>query len=110
METFKDWSIETVNCGNVGNIHFGNLKVMFNEHDGVVAIKFVKTSPFTGITRSKWVKGVTLDGLSDWEAGELIQDALSEVSVDDREFIKTGITPLEWAVFIGDRHSPEEEV
>jgi hypothetical protein len=102
----RNWTIETVNCGSVGNIKLGNLKVMFNEHDGVEAIKFIKTSILSGITRSKWVKGVTLDGLSNWEGGDLIQDALSEVSIDDREFIMTGITPKEWdSVYDEEKHT-----
>jgi len=29
-------------------------------------------------------------------AGMLIQDAMPNVSVDEREFIMTGITPEEW--------------
>ena len=31
-----------------------------------------------------------------WSQGALIQDVMPEVSADDREFIKTGITPEEW--------------
>lgn len=30
------------------------------------------------------------------EGSECIQDVFSELSVNDREFIKTGITPEEW--------------
>ena len=32
----------------------------------------------------------------------LIQDAFPELSDDAREFIKTGITPLEWAKYMGE--------
>jgi len=31
-----------------------------------------------------------------WGQGELIQDVMPDLSADDREFIKTGITPEEW--------------
>ena len=31
-----------------------------------------------------------------WKAGELLQNAFPNLSTDEREFIKTGITPSEW--------------
>jgi len=31
-----------------------------------------------------------------WEQGELVQNAMPELSADEREFIMTGITPTEW--------------
>ena len=61
-----------------------------------------KTSPFSGITRSKWVKGVTLDGLSDWESGELIQDAAPNLTTSEREFIINGVTDEEWSAAFGE--------
>lgn len=41
---------------------------------------------------------VTVDrqGYSNWMQGQLIQDALSNVSVDDRERLMTGICPSCW--------------
>ena len=35
-------------------------------------------------------------GLFAWMAGALIQNAFPTLSPEDREFIKTGITPDEW--------------
>jgi len=35
-------------------------------------------------------------GLQEWMAGKYIQDAFPTLSTDEREFIKTGITPEEW--------------
>ena len=39
---------------------------------------------------------VTQSQLDDWQSGTLIQDAMPNVSADDREFLKTGVTPEEW--------------
>tara|TARA_R110000803_G_scaffold197099_1_gene260555 strand:- start:240 stop:425 length:186 start_codon:yes stop_codon:yes gene_type:complete len=39
---------------------------------------------------------VTDEQLAQWSQGALIQDVMPDVSADDREFIKTGITPEEW--------------
>ena len=38
-----------------------------------------------------------------YEGGLLIQNAFPHLSADEREFIKTGVTPEEWeAIFGGD--------
>jgi hypothetical protein len=39
---------------------------------------------------------VTEDQLAKWQAGALIQNAMPNLSADQREFIMTGITPAEW--------------
>ena len=31
-----------------------------------------------------------------WQNGALIQDAFDNLNADEREFVKTGITPSEW--------------
>ncbi len=31
-----------------------------------------------------------------WQRGMLIQDAMPDLSVDEREFIMTGMTPADW--------------
>lgn len=54
-----------------------------------------RTSPFSGNTNSMEIE-VTQEQLSSWENGTLIQDAMPNLSADEREFIKTGITPEEW--------------
>lgn len=38
----------------------------------------------------------------DWNAGALLQDAFPELDADQREFIKTGITPKEWEALFGE--------
>jgi hypothetical protein len=54
-----------------------------------------RTSPFSGNTNSMEIE-VTQEQLSSWESGVLIQNAMPNLSADEREFIMTGITPEEW--------------
>lgn len=54
-----------------------------------------RTSPFTGITRTKDIL-VTEEQLARWRAGERIQNVMPFISADDREFIMNGITAEEW--------------
>jgi len=54
------------------------------------------TSIISGITRTKNIP-VTKSQIYNWKiAGVLIQNAMPDVSVTDREFIMTGITQEEW--------------
>lgn len=54
------------------------------------------TSILSGITRTKNIP-VTKSQIYNWKiAGVLIQNAMPNVSVTDREFIMTGITQEEW--------------
>lgn len=55
----------------------------------------IRTSPFSGKTNSMEIE-VTQEQLSSWENGTLIQNAMPNLSADEREFIMTGITPAEW--------------
>ena len=56
------------------------------------------------ITRKSMLSGtvytkdldVTQEQLVAWEEGALVQDAFPNLSADDREFIKTGISAQEW--------------
>lgn len=68
-----------------------------------------RTSPLTGITRSKEVN-VTEEQILAWEMGKLIQDAMPQLSADDREFVKTGITGEEWDQLFGGAEEPEEDL
>ena len=54
-----------------------------------------RKSPFSGITNTKEI-AVTEAQLEAWESGTLIQDAMPNISADEREFIMTGITAEEW--------------
>ena len=64
-------------------------------------MEITKTSIHSGITRTLDLD-VTLDEYADWKAGELIQNAMPRLNADEREFIKTGITPEEWENTFGD--------
>ena len=61
----------------------------------------MRTSPFTGITRMREIT-VTQEQLDRWQAGELIQNAMPNLSADDREFVMTGITAEEWDEVFGE--------
>ena len=54
-----------------------------------------RKSPLTGEVNSMEIKMDPADYLA-WKQGELIQNALPYLSADEREFIKTGITPSDW--------------
>ena len=58
-------------------------------------MKVIRTSPFSGNTNVMEID-VTQEQLSSWENGTLIQNAMPHLTPDEREFIKTGITPEEW--------------
>ena len=60
-----------------------------------------RTSPFTGITRTKDIL-VTEDQLERWQRGERIQNVMPYLSASDREFIMTGITAEEWDQAFGE--------
>ena len=40
---------------------------------------------------------VTREQVENWQDGMLIQEAMPNLSIDDREFIQTGVTADEWA-------------
>ena len=59
-------------------------------------MKIIRTSPFSGNTNVMEID-VALEQLSSWQVdGVLIQNAMPHLTPDEREFIKTGITPEEW--------------
>lgn len=72
----------------------------FNKHS---MIAITKKSTLTGIVRTKEFP-ITEDQYLAWQSGILIQEAMPNLSLEDREFIITGITKEEW-----DEHFPEEE-
>jgi len=64
-------------------------------------MKITKTSILSGITRTKEIN-VNQSQIDKWKAGMLIQDAMPDVSVDEREFIMTGSTPEEWDLYFNE--------
>lgn len=60
-----------------------------------------KRSPFSGKTHSMEIN-VTEKQIEDWLNGMLIQDAMPNLTPDEREFILTGITAVEWEEVFGE--------
>ena len=54
-----------------------------------------KKSAFTGIEHTLEIP-VTQAQLDLWNSGVSIQNAMPNISAEDREFIKTGVTVQEW--------------
>jgi len=63
-------------------------------------MEITKKSAFTGKTQTMDID-VTQEQLDAWQDGELIQNAMPNVSAEEREFIKTGVTPQEWKDMFG---------
>lgn len=63
-------------------------------------MQITRKSPFTGAVNTREIN-ITEAELQLWHNGELIQKVVPHLSVDDREFIMTGITPDEWADAFG---------
>lgn len=55
-----------------------------------------KRSVYSGVIRTMDIP-VTQEQLDNWNNGMLIQNAMPNLSADQREFIKTGMIPDEWA-------------
>ena len=60
-----------------------------------------RTSLISGITRTRDID-VTQAQLTQWQTGGLIQNIMPDVSLEDREFIMTGITAEEWNANMGE--------
>lgn len=58
-------------------------------------MRIIKKSILTGKTRTMSID-VSRAQLVAWANGALMQDAMPNINADEREFIKTGITPEEW--------------
>lgn len=63
-------------------------------------MKITRTSPFSGKTNTREIP-VTQEQIDAWRGGVLIQDAMPNLSADDREFLMTGTTPEEWKELFG---------
>ena len=59
-------------------------------------MKITRTSMLSGKTNSMELD-ITMDQLHAYHGeGALLQDAFPHLNADEREFIKSGITPQEW--------------
>jgi hypothetical protein len=64
-------------------------------------MKITRASPHTRKTNVREIP-VTTSQLVNWEQGMLIQEAMPNLSADDREFIMTGLTPEDWDELFGE--------
>ena len=60
-------------------------------------VKITRTSPLTKKERTIEI-AVTTEQLQAWKSGVLIQEAMPNLTPDEREFIKTGITASDWGI------------
>jgi hypothetical protein len=63
-------------------------------------MEIIKRSQFTGKISARDIN-VTDEQLANWTNGMLIQDAMPNISAEDREFLITGATPEEWEELYG---------
>jgi hypothetical protein len=63
-------------------------------------VTITRTSPFSGKVHSMEID-VTPEQVEAYNNGALIQNAFPHLTPDEREFIKTGITPQEWEETFG---------
>lgn len=54
-----------------------------------------RISPMTGKATRRAI-AITRDQLNRWKNGELIQDVAPDLSIEDREFLITGMTEEDW--------------
>jgi len=64
-------------------------------------MKISRKSPLTCEVNTRDIN-VTQVQLNQWDSGVHIQDAMPNISADDREFLMTGYTPEDWNAIFGD--------
>lgn len=83
----------------------GNLNLTATEIVGEAKVLVEKTSTLSG-KLTKMLIGIDFNdfvkAFQSWDSGELIQNAFPTLSPDEREFIKTGISPQEWDAIFGE--------
>ena len=63
-------------------------------------MEITRTSMFSGIERTLDLP-VTPEQITEWQEGTLIQNAMPQLSADQREFVMTGVTAEEWEETFG---------
>jgi hypothetical protein len=58
-----------------------------------------KRSVATGALNTM-VLDITQDQIADWQGGMLIQDAMPQLSAEEREFLMTGMTPADFMSWV----------
>jgi hypothetical protein len=70
-------------------------------------MQITRTSMISGNTNTMELN-VTQEQLTAWESGMNIQQAMPDLSADEREFVKTGMTPTEWNELFGEEEDEED--
>jgi hypothetical protein len=63
-------------------------------------MKITKVSGFTGKVHTLDIP-CTQEQINEWQAGALIQRAMTNLTADQREFLMTGVTAEEWSETFG---------
>lgn len=63
-------------------------------------MNITKVSLYTKKTHTRDIP-CTQEQMDEWLGGKLIQDAMPDLSTDDREFLISGMTPHEWKEMMG---------
>lgn len=63
-------------------------------------MKITKKSTLTGNVSSMELD-ITIDQIAQWQGGKLIQNVFPNLSMDEREFLMSGITKMEWDTHFG---------
>jgi len=65
-------------------------------------MKLTRVSDISGETNTMDLP-ITMEQLERWEKGELVQNVFHDLSDNEREFIKTGITAKEWETMFSNK-------
>ena len=78
-------------------VRSGDKELAYNKDmPGRTKYTIERKSPFTGMVNQMEIELDPNDYVN-WKNGVNIQDAFPYLTADEREFIKTGITPEDWA-------------
>jgi hypothetical protein len=80
-----------------------NALCTISEENGIITKKKLCT-----ILQQEYRVSVPLDKFLLWKAGALIQDVFPDLSLDDKEFMITGLTPTEWNSIMRDFEESKE--
>ncbi len=72
-------------------------------------ISFKRVCPLSGEFNTLEID-IDIEALKRWQKGELIQNAMPNLSPDEREFIMTGITPDAWDKAFEEEEDPDQGI
>jgi hypothetical protein len=90
---YSDCLMSSIRYFTAGNI---NVTASFQNDGGVTVTNISRLTGEMNHVEMDMGFSEFRNAFNAWEGGELIQDAFSNLSADDREFIVSGITAEEW--------------